>query len=77
MVNILKINVKLKHQITAHFEKILYKLTLCTQTILTLTTYNCNHMAITIQCKACQEIVCHMIENVFKTYVDVTLAEET
>ena len=30
-VNILKINVKLKHQFTAHFEKILHKLPLCTQ----------------------------------------------
>ena len=47
-VNILKINVKLKHQITAHFEKILHKLPLCTITILTLTTYTCNHMAIRI-----------------------------
>ena len=29
-VNILKINVKLKHQFTAHLEKILHKLPLCT-----------------------------------------------
>ena len=46
--NILKIKVKLKNQFTAHFEKILNKLPLCTLTILTLTTYTCNHMAITI-----------------------------
>ena len=68
-VNILKINVKLKHQFTAHFEKILHKLPVCTLIILTLTIYTCNHMAITIQCIACQEIFCHVIENVFKTYV--------
>ena len=43
-VNILKINVKLKHKFTAHFEKILLKLPLCTLTILTLTTYTCNHI---------------------------------
>ena len=45
-VNILKLNVNLKDQITAHFEKIIYKLPLCTSTILTLTSYTCNHMAI-------------------------------
>ena len=66
-VNILKINIKLKTQFTAHFEKILHKLPLsCTLTILTLTTYTCNPMAITIYCKACQEIFCHVIKNVFK-----------
>ena len=69
-VNILKINVKLKHQFTAHFEKILHNV--CTFTILTSTTYHCNHMAITIECKTCHEILCHVIENVFKTYVNVT-----
>ena len=37
-VNILKINVQLKHQCTVHFEKILHKLPLCTLTIVTLTT---------------------------------------
>ena len=47
-VNILKINVKLKHQFTAHTEKILHKLHLCTLTTLTLTTYTCHHMVITI-----------------------------
>ena len=47
-VNILKINVKLKHQFTAHFKKILNKLHLCTLTILTLITYNCNYMALKI-----------------------------
>ena len=43
-VNILNINVKLKHQFTAHFKKFLHKLPLCTLTILTLTTYTCNHI---------------------------------
>ena len=38
-VNILKINDKLKIQLTAHFQKILHKLPLCTFTILILTTY--------------------------------------
>ena len=55
-VNILKISVKLKHQFTAHFEEILHKLPLCTLTIWTLTTYTCNHMAITIKCKTRQEM---------------------
>ena len=52
-VNILKINVNLKHQFTDHFEKTLNKVPFCTLTILTLTTYTRNHMAITIDCKAC------------------------
>ena len=47
-VNILKINVKFKHQFTAHIEKILHKLHLFTLTTLTLTTYTCNDMVITI-----------------------------
>ena len=47
-VNILKINVKLKHQFTAHIEKIPHKLHLFTLTTLTLTTYTCHHMVITI-----------------------------
>ena len=48
--NILNINVKLKHQFTAHFEKKspLSYLYVRTLTILTLTTYTCNHMVITI-----------------------------
>ena len=52
-VNIMEIDVKLNHQFTAHFKKMLHKLHSCTLTILTLTTYNCNHMEITILCKAC------------------------
>ena len=47
-VNILIINVKLKHRFTDHFKKILHKLHLCTLTILTLTTYTCNHVAVMI-----------------------------
>ena len=47
-VNVLKINVKLNHQFTAHFEKFLHKLPLCTLTILTLAAFTCNHTAITI-----------------------------
>ena len=46
-VNILEINVKLRHQFSAKFQKILHKLPLCTLTILTLTTYAYNHMLIT------------------------------
>ena len=47
-VNILKINDKVKHQFTAHFEKNLLKLPLRTLTILTSTTYTCKHMAIKV-----------------------------
>ena len=47
-VNILKIKVTLKHQFTAHIEKILHKLHLFTLTTLTLTTYTCHHMVNTI-----------------------------
>ena len=71
-VNNLEKNVKLKHQFTAHFENIFRKLSLCTLRILTLTTCTCSHMAITIQCKACQEVFCHVIENDFITYANVT-----
>ena len=74
-VNILKINIKLKHQFTAYFESNLNKSPLSTLTIFTLTTYTCKHMAITISCNAFQEIFCQVIENVLKTYVNKT--EET
>ena len=66
-VNTLKINVKI-----SSFLEIFPEVTLCTLTILTLTTYTCNHMANVIKCKACQEICCHVVENVFKIYVNVT-----
>ena len=39
---------QIKHQFTAHFENILRKCPLCTLTLLTLTTYTCNHTEITI-----------------------------
>ena len=74
-VNILKINVRLKHLFSAHFQKILHRFPLCTLIILAFTTYTqCNHMMITFKCKTCQEIICHVIENVAKTYVNVTCA---
>ena len=44
----LTINVKLKPQFTSHFQKIVHKLAICTLTILTLTTYICKYMVITL-----------------------------
>ena len=76
-VNILKTNVNLKHQFTAKFENLLHKLPLCTLTILTLAAYTCNHMATATWCKACQEILCHMIENVLKLTLSLDNEEET
>ena len=45
-VNVLKINVNLSISLQLILKKNLHKLQLCTLTILTLTTYTCNHMAI-------------------------------
>ena len=47
-VNISKINVKWKHQFSAHFENIFHKLPLYSLTFLPKTTYTYNHMACTI-----------------------------
>ena len=46
--NTLKINVKLKPQLTSHFQKIIYKLAMRILPILTLTTYTCKYMVIAL-----------------------------
>ena len=55
VISILKINVKLIHQFTAHLQKILHK----------LHNFDIDYLVYTLiafLCKACQEIVCHVIE---------------
>ena len=42
--HILKVNGKFEHQFTAPFKKYLYKLSLCTLSLLILTTYTDNYV---------------------------------
>ena len=67
-----KINVKIEHQFTAPFHKHLHKLPLCTLSLLILTTCTLNHVVDRLRFKSWQDICCHVIENVLKSYVNVT-----